>query len=157
MSPSHHLWVHDLLLVHPKVHLRVLIGAADPEILLGVRVSANLSIPHIIVQRELTSKRCTQMLWRKETCDPRSRSWPFIHVLLHWHRWDLSLRWVSVHGGHSGVGHGVGHVSRYIEGLKERNRVRCGRHVEDWKRVRSIQGWRVDRQLAGVNKHLIDC
>jgi len=48
----------------------------------------------------------------------------------------------------------VGHVSRYIEGLKERDGM--GRHVEDWKRVRSIQGWRVDRQLASVNKHLID-
>jgi hypothetical protein len=63
---------------------------------------------------------------------------------------------VSVHGGHSGIGHGVGHVSRYIERLEERNGMRCGRHVEDWKRVGSVQGRGVDRQLAGVNKHLID-
>jgi hypothetical protein len=63
---------------------------------------------------------------------------------------------VSVHGGHSSVGHRMWHVSRYIERLEERNGMRSGRHVEDWKRVGSVQGRGVDRQLAGVNKHLID-
>lgn len=138
MSPPHHLWVHSLLIVHSfEIHLGILIGPAEPEILLGIRISSDLSIPHIVGQVHLTREWRAQMLWREETCNPRTRSRPFIHALLHWHHLDLCLRWCLIDRGHSSIGHGMGHISWDIEGLEERHRMRCrcGRHVENWKRI----------------------